>query len=525
MLKRASKLMAGTMAMAMIVTACGSGDTKGTDSGTGTKTTTGDNQTAPTAETKKVNVKMMANFSSSNLSETDKLLIESFEKATNTQIQFDIPPSTGYNERLQLSLTTGDYPDVVFFSSPSLAAFQKAVKDGVVIPIDDYLKTAENIKKHSYDISWDALRVNDDNKIYGIPRTSVIRSDGYWLRKDWLDKLNIKLPANSEITLEEMNNILSKFTKEDPDGNGRADTYGYAAYAGADKTLTPIFTNELGLYGWQDSTGGDYKYTNPQYDLNDDKYTKALELTSKLFKEGLIDPDAPTLNATTAQQRFESGKTGVLSGFAGNYELILNNGKKVNPNFDLAYVFVRNEKGEMKGLGQGTGLYGFWAVTKNAKDPQRVVDLFDYMLSDKGWDQIYNGVEGKDYKVENNTRVFTRPTLETFARKSIVRRANDYMFFIAPDMSEDLKKILIPHIEKSVKRMVLSKNRDYVPPIATTPEYLDFNKKISEVTTKIIVGDKPSSEYKKVLTEWNTKFGKTYMTEMNAYITKMEAKK
>lgn len=476
-------------------------------------------------ETQKAKIKIMGTFASSNLSETDKLLIQTIEKATNTEIKFDIPPSTGYTERLQLSLTTGDYPDVVFFGSPDDSAYLKAVKDGVIIPVDTYLKNAENLKKYSYDISWDALRVNNDGKIYGLPRTSVIRSDGYWLRKDWLDKLNIKIPDNNEITLDQMTDILRKFSKEDPDANGKHDTYGFGFAAAGDKSLRPTFLNELGLYGWQETAGSEYKYMNAQYDLNSDKYTKALEFTAKLFKEGLIDPDAPTIDGTKALERFQSGRTGVFPGFAGNYEIILAAGKKVNPNFELSYVFVKNENDELKGLGQGTGLYGFWAVTRNAKDPQKVVDVFDYMLSDKGWDQIYNGTEEYDYKVENNKRTYTKPPLDTVIRKNLVRRANDYMFFISPDMSEDLKQRIVPNIQKAVKRMVLSKDRDYTPSVAKTPEYLDFNKKFSEVTTKIIVGELNAAEYKKILQEWNTKFGKTFFKDMNEYIEKMESKK
>ncbi|WP_214627493.1 extracellular solute-binding protein [Paenibacillus agaridevorans] len=473
----------------------------------------------------KVNMTIMGEFASSNLSETDKLLVQSIEEATNTAIKFDIPPSTGYTERLQLSLTTGDLADVVWFPSPDDASFLKAVKDGVIIPIDEYLNEADNIQNYSYDISWDALRVNGDDKVYGIPRTTVIRSDGYWFRKDWLDKLNIQIPDNNEITFDQMLDIMTKFSKEDPDGNGKHDTYGYGWAAQPDKSIRPVFQNELGLYGWQESDGGEYKYMNPQYDLNSDKYTKALELTAKLFKEGVIDPDGPTLDGSKVLEQFQSGKTGVIDGFAGHYETFLNAGKQINPDFELAYVFVKNEQGEMKGLGQGTGLWGFWAVTSSASDPQRVVDVFDYMLSDEGWDSIYTGIEGHDYKVENNQRVYSATPLETFVRKNMVRRANDFMFFINPAMSEELKQKLLPNIEKAVKRIVMSKDRNYTPAIAKTPPYLDFNKKFSEVTTKIIIGDAQSSEYKEVLQDWNTKFGQTYLKEMNDYIDQMENKK
>ena len=44
-------------------------------------------------------------------------------------------------------------------------------------------------------------------------------------RQDWLDKLGLKYPE----TLDDMKNVLIAFTNNDPDGNGKNDTYGYTA--------------------------------------------------------------------------------------------------------------------------------------------------------------------------------------------------------------------------------------------------------------------------------------------------------
>lgn len=483
---------------------------------------TGNGNSNPPDTEEKVNLTFMGQFGSSNLSETDKLLMQSIGEATGTNITFDIPPSTGYAERLQLMLTTGEYPDLVYFSSPTDSAFLKAVKEGVIVPVDDYLGTADNLMKYSYDVSWDALRVNRDGKIYGLPRTSVIRSDGYWVRQDWLDQLNIELPENNEITLDEMYEILTKFSKEDPDNNGRQDTYGFGANAGGDKSISPLFTNVFGDLGWQESDGGEYKYMTPKFDLNNDAYSNSLEYTAKLFTEGLIDPDAPLIDSSTSLERFTNGTTGVLRGFAGHYESVLRNGKKINPDFELAYVFVKNNDGQFQGLGQGTGLYGFWAVTSNAENPQKIIDVFDYMLSDEGWDQIYHGVVGHDYTVENGTRVYAEESPETFVRKNLVRRSEDYMFFINPDMPQELQDQIVPNIQKAVENMVLSKDRDFTPAVALTPPYLDFVKKIKETETKIIVGDLPVDAYTSVLEEWTERFGKEYLQEMNDYIESME---
>lgn len=45
-----------------------------------------------------------------------------------------------------------------------------------------------------------------------------------WLRTDWLTKLGLSEPK----TWEEVLQISNAFTTKDPDGNGKADTFGIA---------------------------------------------------------------------------------------------------------------------------------------------------------------------------------------------------------------------------------------------------------------------------------------------------------
>ena len=101
------------------------------------------------------------------------------EKANNVKIELEIPPSTNYDERLQIMLAGGDYPEVVLFPSEGSKILLDAVKNGVLIPLNQYLEKAPNLIKYSYDISWDSLKLAGDDNIYGIPRTSIARADGY----------------------------------------------------------------------------------------------------------------------------------------------------------------------------------------------------------------------------------------------------------------------------------------------------------------------------------------------------------
>lgn len=58
----------------------------------------------------------------------------------------------------------------------------------------------------------------------GIPESSGASDsvDLMWIRQDWLENLGLSQPK----TIDELINVIEKFTTDDPDGNGVDDTYG-----------------------------------------------------------------------------------------------------------------------------------------------------------------------------------------------------------------------------------------------------------------------------------------------------------
>ena len=61
----------------------------------------------------------------------------------------------------------------------------------------------------------------DDGKIYGV----FNKFEGGTLptvRQDWMEKLNLEEPK----TLDDFYNVFKAFKEQDPDGNGKDDTYG-----------------------------------------------------------------------------------------------------------------------------------------------------------------------------------------------------------------------------------------------------------------------------------------------------------
>lgn len=98
--------------------------------------------------------------------------VKAIEEACNVKLNYEVPPMSSYEEKLQITMASGEYPDLIMFPSHDSQVFKDAVSDGVVVPLNEYLKSADNLNKYISDVSWDCMKVEGDDQIYGIPRST-----------------------------------------------------------------------------------------------------------------------------------------------------------------------------------------------------------------------------------------------------------------------------------------------------------------------------------------------------------------
>ncbi|MDR6550802.1 extracellular solute-binding protein [Paenibacillus qinlingensis] len=473
-----------------------------------------------------VSLKIMANYDSPTLTEADQKFIKTLEEKNNVKIQFDIPPMSGYAEKLQLMLASGTYPDIVFFPDTRDVAFQNAVRDGLLLPVNDYINKLPELKQYTYQSEWDSLKVKNDDKIYGIPRTSILRNDGYWVRKDWLQNVGITLPGDGLVTKEQFADILGKFTFNDPDKNGKNDTYGYAgAVNPQSKVFDPILTGAFGVLGWQEANSGTYTYMDAKYDTSKTSYKDALAFTAKLYKEGVFDPDSATNDETKRRERFWRGMTGVYPGFAAHYTYHLPEIQKQTPSADLTYIWVKGEDGKASfntGSVNSTGIWGFWGITKTAKNPEKAAVLLNSWLTDSMWETVKNGYEGNDYTIKDGQKVAPATLPTDYVRKNSMRRANDSSFFIKVGTPKDVVDKITPWLKTSIDTVVTSKDLGFQPEAARKPIYQDYQKTWDQTIMKIIMGKETVDKFTELQTGWYKNGGDEYAKQMNDYITSLK---
>jgi putative aldouronate transport system substrate-binding protein len=452
--------------------------------------------------------------------DVDKAFFKGMEEALNLKINLEIPPSANYNERQQIMMATGDFPELVLFNGTADKTYVDAVKNELVLPLNDYLDNAPNIMKYSYQVSFDSFKTMNDDRIFGIPRTSVARADGFSVRADWVKTLGIDFVKDGgTISLDEYTELMKAFTRDDPDGNGLDDTYGMLVSADAkgNMSIPGHVLWSYGVIGWQ-------KYGNTFMDLkysqDHDNYKKSLAYANMLWNEKVVDPDWPTLSYETAKERWDSGAfygmKGEFAGWTVAQQLTM---QGFVPEAELVYITgIENEGGVVKGGSFSTGTWGLWGVMAGTEQPEKVVGMLDYALSDNYWDAVAFGPEGLTWNETNGVKVPTDVYKDHKYGRQFVRRNDDPGFFISLDMSDANRSRLGKLIGICIEQAVFSKSEGFRPAAADSQSYLDAETKLNTMISKIIVGQEPVDAWDGALAEWYADGGAQYVKEMNDYI-------
>lgn len=325
----------------------------------------------------------------------DDRIIAEINKRLGIELTLKIVPEQAY-DKINVAMATGDLPDVVTINYPSNSLSQW-IKEGLVVPIDEYLPSMPTVKQVlDNKLSWTAV----DGKFYGYPFIENDKSN-YTLayRADWLDKLGLKPPQ----TLDELYNVLKAFTTKDPDGNGKADSYGFTSSKPGLAGFDFIFYAYGMPYGdWVLDAGGNVipKFEHPSF-------KQGMAYIKKLWDEKLIEPEYMLNDIQMKEQKFYQSKAGMMdANLFRHVNRIETSLQKVNANGKLGYMSPPagpDGKAGMTGT-QKKGL--FTAVTKGAKNPEKAAKFIEFMLSKEGRELLELGIENVHYTKQGDKIVY-----------------------------------------------------------------------------------------------------------------------
>lgn len=278
------------------------------------------------------------------------------------------------------------------------------VKNGMVAEVDDMYELMPHRSKIMFGKnSIHYTTVNGHSYGFASPG-SLARNEGVVIRKDWLDKLGLSVP----VTTEDYLNVMRAFTYDDPDGNGKDDTYGYGAFLeffthqeGLGRRFEPI----MGAFG----VAGTWSMQKEHPGLNvlRPEYFEALSFVKQMVNEKVIDPNWLVYRKDDFRAAWKQGRFGIMR--EQNAALASeSNYKPFDKNFpDGEWIVINPPIGPRGECSTGCFIEGYRitavskAAAKNGKK-EAIARLFEWMSSDEGYYLLGWGVEGVNYVKDAN---------------------------------------------------------------------------------------------------------------------------
>ena len=331
---------------------------------------------------------------------SDDRIVEAINKKLGIKLSVQVVPENN-TEKVNVIMASGDMPDIVT-GAYGTSATQQWIDKGLVIPLNDYFAANLDMKHWDEDIySWSAI----GGKFYGVPFITQYEAANrlILMRQDWLDALHMSYPR----TLDEMKTVLTAFTKNDPDGNGKNDTVGFtAARPDAVAGTTP--------FDWVFFAFGQ-KYADYALDANgniipwfeDASFIPGMQYICDLYKSGVVDNEIMLNQQPKAEEKLYQGRAGAaLLPLFRHITRHENNLRQIHADASLTYALPPAGPNGDFGLSRQGKTGFFTCVTSSCKNPEKAAAFINFMISKEGTDLLRLGIEGIHYTKENGKIVF-----------------------------------------------------------------------------------------------------------------------
>jgi putative aldouronate transport system substrate-binding protein len=368
------------------VVACSGKSNTPDEAGAGTQTATAQPDPSGTKEPiKQVQLKNGSAYDRKN-SPQEKRVHDLIQEKTGVDMEVLFSATGQWDNKMNLMLSSGEQLDLIPFVNPNTAV--SLYKNDAIVNLDELLdKYGPNLKKNINPKAW-ALATYQ-GKIIGIPNEPALSTPNTLLiRTDWLKNLNLQTP----VTIEEFEKVLEAFKNNDPDKNGKNDTFPISIrgdFSNLEKAFAPFFL-PAGMNAWQDDKG---KLLPAELHPN---YKEMMAKFIEWNKKGYIWSDLLQSNVTKQIEIMAQNKIGVVAGTfsstltgveevlvktipEANYDPLLLQGKGINKVSTIPYTLSMT------------------VVTKRNKHPEAAIKFLDYLATQEGYNNALYGIEGDNY--------------------------------------------------------------------------------------------------------------------------------
>lgn len=337
----------------------------------------------------------------------DMPLLKELEEKTNIHIEWIEYNSDGLKEKVNVMLASGDYPDMAWRLDMTDSQYLTYGNAGAILKLNDLVE--------NYAPNWKAIfekypyvkkvATAPNGSIYSLPFVRMEEAasgmrDAWLINKSWLDKLNLKMPA----TTEDFREVLKAFKEKDPNGNGKADeipwTFRFNQYSNGQYDIFGSFGVLHGARGNIGVKDGKVFYTS-----TDKGVKEALIYLNTLYKDGVIDKEAFTQNASQFQAKLQAnpeivGSAAVYAG-AGATEF---GRERIENEVYVPMLPLQGPSGQKPMWRQQTNTVerGYFTIFSTNKYPEISMRWANELAEEKFSLQSQKGILGTHIKEEAN---------------------------------------------------------------------------------------------------------------------------
>ncbi|QYR19563.1 extracellular solute-binding protein [Paenibacillus sp. sptzw28] len=316
-----------------------------------------------------------------------------------------------WKEKFTVLLASGDIPDI-FPIDANVTDMVTWADQGIIASIDPkeietYMPNFTAALNSVDSGAWGVGLYNGKN--WGIPKVWPGGLDGFipGYNEAWLKNIGYTEPPK---TLEELEDVLTKFVNEDPDKNGKKDTYGLT---GRGKLTEQLFTSIFSAYGVSPYQFKKDAAGNVVYGGVTEETRSALKLLNKWYKSGLIDPEFITSDNNEINIKFANQKIGMVdNGKWGNFDK--ESGFVTKPGLEKGQVFLPGKPFTAPdgkayafayGARQAPLLLGA-QLEKDEKKRQKIMEILEYVSTNsEGYLLTGFGEKGVSYEMQGDLAV------------------------------------------------------------------------------------------------------------------------
>ncbi|WP_199286611.1 extracellular solute-binding protein [Paraliobacillus zengyii] len=439
-------------------------------------------------------------------------VLEEIEKLTNTDIEMQWIPDNNYEDRLNTAFATNTLPEAVFLKNQStFVQFRDAIQDDQFWDLTELIDEYENLSKLKENVV-DNTRVNGN--VYTLYQGRPLSRQGIIYRKDWADNLGLEAPT----TTEEFYEMARAFTEDDPDGNGKDDTFGITDRSdliyGAFKTVSSWFGTP-NYWGEQDGE------LAPEFMF--DEYVETMDFFKDLHENGYINQDFPVTSKIDQQEFIKNGTAGIYVGSMGDVGSLYDDAVAINP--DLEYDVQNHIAGP-------DGEFGIWSIPgygnlvmfpksaiETEEELKKILGFFDQFMSPEVMNLAYWGIEGEHYEVTDGS------ALPVDDASLFEREVKPYQSIeIGEPATNGRYEGAFDYDVKAKSEELNLDNEKYLIDDPTVPLYSEtfaqdgarLQQIITDATYQYILGQLDMDGFNDAVENWKSQGGDNIITEYNA---------